>query len=88
MKEVSISLSVCVFSRDRYISVISYEVPQILHGYWGSYTFLEHRYLSASIAASGMVFRPSVVLPGSALRTLILPCLFVVTVPVTVRLFC
>ena len=38
LKEVSISLSVNVFSRDRSISVISYEVPQTLHGYWGIYT--------------------------------------------------
>jgi hypothetical protein len=61
MKEVSISLSVCVFSRDRYISVISYEVPQILHGYWGIYTSPDLGYFSSSIASFDMVYRSSIV---------------------------
>ena len=37
LQRISISLICMSFSRDRYIRVVSYDPPQILHRYWGIY---------------------------------------------------
>ena len=40
LQRISISLNCMSFSRDRYIRVVSYDPPQILHRYWGIYRSL------------------------------------------------